>query len=153
MTPRLNSISLQTIFLIVYFISVSNHTVKKMGGDSYFLFKLALLRTSAAPRRLRHVATTWRLHWGTWGFSPRVWPFSLLSWIIWLFKFILNLLCVVIVHLIIIHTITSLLLRFYLHKIRIENIVVLTFEKLMLPCRHTKNSHSTWSIRHVWLFD
>ena len=66
--------------------------------------------------------------------------------------FILNLLCVVIEHLIITHTITSLLPRLYLHKIRIENGIVLTFEKLMLSCMHMKNSHSTWSIRHVLLW-
>ena len=37
---------------------MSNHTVKNISGDSYFILKLALLRTSAVPRRLGHVATT-----------------------------------------------------------------------------------------------
>ena len=47
----------QTIFFkkIVYFISMSN--VKKIGDDSYFLFKITLLRTSASSRRLGHVTT------------------------------------------------------------------------------------------------
>ena len=39
MTPELNSIFSQIIFLIVYFILVSNHTVKKIGARLLFSFR------------------------------------------------------------------------------------------------------------------
>ena len=44
---------------MIYFIFVSNHTVKKIGGDSsFFIFKIKpFLRMSAAPHRLGYVAT------------------------------------------------------------------------------------------------
>ena len=41
-----------------------NHTVKKICDYSYFLLKLTLLRTSAAQRRLGHMAIVWLLRWG-----------------------------------------------------------------------------------------
>uniref|UniRef100_A0A9I9EG84 Uncharacterized protein n=1 Tax=Cucumis melo TaxID=3656 RepID=A0A9I9EG84_CUCME len=47
-----------------------------------------------------------------------------------------------IVSFIIAHTITSLLPELLPHRIRIKDKVVLTFEELTLPLRHTKNPHS-----------
>ena len=55
--PNSTQFFCRPFFLTVYFISVFNHTVKKIGGDSYFLLKLALLRTLAVSRRFGHVAT------------------------------------------------------------------------------------------------
>ena len=144
---------LQILFLFfVYFISVSNHIVKKIGDDFYFLLKLTLLRNVGHSALSRTHGESLATPLGIWGFTSRVWSFSLLFWIILFFNFILNVLCVVIVHLIITHTIMSLLPRLYLHKVRIENGVALTFDKLMLQCRHMKNSHSIWSIYHIWLW-
>ena len=42
-------------FKIVYFFLVSNHTVKRIGDDSYFILKLTILKTSTASHRLGHV--------------------------------------------------------------------------------------------------
>lgn len=60
MTPKLNSSFHGPYFLcfkLFYFLSVFNYIVKRIGADFYFVLKLSILRTSAASRHVRHIAT------------------------------------------------------------------------------------------------
>ena len=119
---------------------VLNHTVKKIGSYSYFFIKLTLLKTSAALRRLR--ATAWRLRYRHEALPREFDHFLLyleLFYSLLLFKFFACCYCSFYYYT---HN-HKPSTRALPHKSTIEDEVVLIFEELMLPCRHTKNSHSS----------